>query len=128
MQRSEEGSTIVESVVAIVFLMTLVLGAIQVILTLYSMNVVRAAAHEGLRSAIERGASGRAAEVAARNALARAAGRLLGEVEVELSSSVTELGPIAKVRVQGNLRALGPVPLVVPLTATAHGVIARDPR
>lgn len=45
-----------DAVAAIVLLMILVLGIIQVALTLYGRNVVDASAHEGLRAIVERGA------------------------------------------------------------------------
>ena len=127
-RRSEEGSTVPESVFAILFLMTLVLGTVQIVLTLYARNVVRTAAHEGVRSAVERDASGMAAEIAARNAVERAAGGLLGEVEVDVTGSSADPSGLITVRIQGKLRALGPLPFDMPMTATAHGVAARDPR
>lgn len=117
-----------ESVFAMAFLVTLLLGTVQVVLVVYSRNIVQAAAHEGVRSVIERGAPDRAATAAARSAVARSAGGLLTELDVEIGSSAIEDDRLMTVRVRGRLRPIGPLPLRLPVTAVAHGVASSDPR
>lgn len=128
LNRSQDGSTIVESVIAIVFLLTLLLGTIQVVFTLYSRNVVRAAAQEGARAAIDRRAADGSATVAARNAVARAAGGLLEQVEVSLERGPAPGGEVVSVTLVGRLRPVGPVPVHLPVRAVAHSVAVADPR
>jgi Flp pilus assembly protein TadG len=128
LNRSQDGSTVVESVLAIVFLLTLLLGTIQVVFTLYSRNVVRAAAQEGARAAIERGAADGSASAAARTAVARTAGGLLEQVGVTVERSAVRGGAVISVTVVGRLRPIGPVPVSVPIRAVAHAAAAEDPR
>ncbi len=125
--RAEEGSALAESVFAIFFLLALMLGAIQIVFTLYSRNVVRAAAHEGVRSAIERGATGAVAIAAARKATARAAGGLVDELEVEVQRKSSGQASLVTVQVRGRLTPVGPFPFRMPVTATARGIYSSDP-
>ena len=126
--RSEDGSTVVESVFAILFLITLLLGTVQVVFTLYSRNVVRAAAQEGARSAIERGATGADATDAARSTVTSAAGGLVRSLDVAVSRTRQDDGDLMTVRVQGWLRPLGPLPFSTAVTAVAHARAPADPR
>lgn len=118
----------IESVFAILFLITLLLGTVQVVFTLYSRNVVRAAAQEGVRSAIERGATGADAGGAARTTVARAAGGLVRGLDVAVSRTAYEDGDLMTVRVRGRLRPLGPLPFDTAVTAVARAVAPGDPR
>lgn len=104
---------------AIVMLMVLVVGAIEVAFALYARNVVAAAAHEGARAAAELGRNPRDASALAREAVVRSAGGLVRDLRV--ATSVQDAGTRARVRVRvsGILKAFGPVPLPIPLTATA---------
>lgn len=126
--RSEEGSTVVESVFAILFLITLLLGTVQVVFTLYSRNVIRAAAQEGARSAIERGATDPDANSAARATVARAAGGLVRDLHVAVSRTPSGDGDVMTVRVRGRLRPLGPLPFGAAVTAEANALAPADPR
>ena len=126
--RSEDGSTVVESVFAILFLVTLLLGTVQVVFTLYSRNVVRSAAQEGARSAIERGATGADATDAARSTVARAASGLVRDLHVATSRTPSDDGDLITVRVQGHLRPLGPLPFSSAVTAQASALAPSDPR
>lgn len=118
----------VGSVFAIVFLLTLLLGTVQVVFTLYSRNVIQAAAYEGVRSAIERGASDTAATSAARGAVTRAAGGLLTGLEVFVERSSVRDGTLVRVEVVGRLRPVGPLPMHLPVSAVAHSVAVGEPR
>src|SRR5687768_13461790 len=53
--RSESGSALIESTFALVLLMFLVLGTIEVAFALYGRNVVLNAAHQAARTAVEVG-------------------------------------------------------------------------
>jgi hypothetical protein len=113
------GSAVVETVMATVVLMTLVLGSIEVAFALYARNVVAAAAHEGARAAVELGStSGDAARVA-RAAAQRAAGGLIDDLEVLTSVRRVGADTLVRVRVRGMLEAFGPVPLPIPLSSVA---------
>lgn len=128
LNRSESGAALIESIFAIVFLLTLVLGAIQVTFTLYARNVVQAAAHEGVRSAIDRGSTNTAALTAAREAVIRAAGSLVREIEIDVRRHRIETGALMSVSVVGRLRPIGPLPVHLRVTAVAHGIAPSDPR
>lgn len=110
------------------FLLTLLLGAVQVAFTLYSRNVVRAAAQEGARAAIERGAVAGSATSAARSTVARAAGGLLERVAVGVERGAIRGGELVSVTVVGRLRPIGPLPVYMPVRAVAHAVAVADPR
>jgi hypothetical protein len=115
----EEGSAPVELTLAIVVLMLLSLGVIQVGLTLYARNVVISAAHEGARVAAELDRPVSDSSEAARRIVEHAAGGIVDELEV--ASSMIEAGDrlIARVRVSGRLNVPGPVPVSIPVRATA---------
>jgi Flp pilus assembly protein TadG len=117
--QDERGSAVVESVMAIIVLMFLVLGTIEVAFALYARNVVGAAAHEGARAAAELGRTSGDATSVARAAVVRSAGGLVRDLQV--SSTVARVGTrsVVRVRVSGMLRSFGPVPVPVPLRAEA---------
>jgi Flp pilus assembly protein TadG len=127
LERGERGSALVESVFAIAFLLTLLLGTVQVVFTLYARNVVQAAAHEGVRSAIERGGTGEGPVDAARTTVERAAGGLLTDVDVAASRSALRDGALITLAVSGRLRSLGPLPLRLSVDATARGFAPGEP-
>jgi Flp pilus assembly protein TadG len=110
----------VEMTFAIVLLMLLTLGVIQVALTLYARNVVAASAHEGARMAIERGRTPEEAAVIARDVVARSTGRLVEKLSVDVSTVQRAGVRLITVRVRGMLRNLGPVPMPIPLSSVAH--------
>ena len=111
-----------EMTFAIILLMTLVLGVTQVAFVLYARNIVISSAHEGARAAIERGRTESEAEAIARDVVARAAGALVQDLEVDVATVATSEGRRVMVRVRGLVRELGPIPIPIPLlsTATAH--------
>jgi Flp pilus assembly protein TadG len=116
----ETGSAALESVFAIVFLVFLVLGVIQVSFVLYARNVVAASAHEGARAAVELGRNVGESEAIVLRTVERAAGGLLRGLRVQ--TAVTESGLTAQisVRVSGSVKPFGPVPIAVPVSTTAH--------
>lgn len=128
MDRAENGSTLVESVFGLLFLMTLMLGAVQVVFTIYSRNVVQASAHEGARVAIERGATDRATASAVHATVAQAAAGLLSGLDVSVERTQVVGGELVTVTVAGLLRSAGPVPVKIPVTAIAHAVDIDEPR
>jgi Flp pilus assembly protein TadG len=116
---NEEGSAPVEVMFAIVFLIMLSLGVIQVGLTLYARNVVLSAAHEGARAAVELDRRTSDASEAARRLVERAAGGIVDDLRV--STSTIEVGDrlLARVMVSGRLDVLGPVPVSIPVRTAA---------
>lgn len=116
----ESGSAVVESIFAIVFLMFLVLGVIEVAFALYARNVVAASAHEGARAAIELGRDESDALAIARDTVRRAAGGLVDDLQVDADARRVGDLLLVTVKVGGTLRAFGPVPIPVPLSAVAR--------
>lgn len=116
---AQRGSAVVETVVAIVLLMILVLGAIEVAFALYARNVVAAAAHEGARAGIELGRDPGDASAIARAMVVRAAGGLVRDLRVDTSVTRHGTTSLVAVRVRGILRSFGPVPLPIPMSSTA---------
>jgi hypothetical protein len=116
---TERGSALVETVLSIFFMMLLVLGTIEVSLTLYGRNVVAAAAHEGARAALELGRDTDSAAAVARSTVRRSSGALVRDLKVEVLPETVGSTSYVRVRVAGWLRVAGPVPVPVPVTATA---------
>lgn len=116
---AQRGSAVVETVVAIVLLMILVLGAIEVAFALYARNVVAAAAHEGARAGIELGRDPADASAIAHATVVRAAGGLVRDLRVDTSVTRHGTTSLVAVRVRGILRSFGPVPLPIPMSSTA---------
>ncbi len=122
MTRGERGSAPLESVFAIVMLVVMTLGALQVAFVLYARNVLMSAAHEGARAAVERGATADDVVPVVASVVERSAGGLVSDLSVDASTgSVGRL----MVRVRGTVDAIGPVPLSLPLTATATATTER---
>jgi Flp pilus assembly protein TadG len=115
----EEGSAPVELTFAIVVLMLLSLGVIQVGLTLYARNVVLSAAHEGARAAVELDRGTSDASEAARRLVERAAGGVVDDLQV--STSTIEAGNrlVTRGMVSGLLDVPGPIPVSIPVRTTA---------
>lgn len=108
---------------AIVLLMTLALGVVQVALTLYAGNVLTASAHEGARAALERGRSSEDAAEVARDVVKRATGRLIDDLKVDVATSQVGTRRFVSVRVKGIVNELGPVPLPIPMSSVATAQI-----
>lgn len=112
----EGGSAVVESVFAIVILLFLALGTIQVALTLYARNVVQAAVHDGSRAVVEIGNQDADADVIVREVIGRSAGGLVNELQIETSIERTADRLFVRVRASGSLTARGPIPVDLPIT------------
>ncbi len=118
----ERGAAPAEMTFAIVLLMTLALGVMQVAFALYARNVIAASAHEGARAALERGRTRAEAASIARAVVSRATGRLIEDLAVDVAAVGTAQRRTVIVRVKGIVTDFGPVPLPIVLssTATAH--------
>lgn len=117
----ERGSAPVETIGALVVLLVLTLGAVQVAFALYARNVVMSAAHEGARAVVERGAVVGDAEEVAAAVVARSAGGLVDDLAVDVATTATTI----RVSVRAKTAAFGPVPVRVPLTASATSFVER---
>lgn len=126
--RSEKGGAPIEATFAIVLLMLLALGVIQVGLVLYARNVVAASAHEGARAAIERGTSRSDAAAIAQDVVRRASGSLVDDLDVQVGADERGDELIVVVRVSGVVTDLGPIPFPVPLSSTATAATDRTSR
>ena len=116
------GSAPLESIFAIVFLMTLALGIAQLALTLYGRNVVIASAHEGARAATELGRDVEEAESIALRTTTSAAGSLVEDLEVIVSTRSHSDGLLVTVQLKGELASIGPVPLPLPVDISATSI------
>ena len=117
--KDERGAAPVEVTFAIVLLMILSLGIVQVAFALYARNVVASSAHEGARAALERGRDPSESEAIVRDVVARATGRLVEELSVDVSTRWVGDHRIVTVRVHGVVTDFGPIPFPVPLSSTA---------
>ena len=121
LKRAEErGSAPLEAVFAIVFLLLLVLGTLQVALALYARNVVASAAHDGARAAVELGRDPSSAESVAREVVIRSAGRLVDDLDIAAEIERTDDSEVVRVVVRGRLTPFGPIPVSVPFVTTAR--------
>lgn len=122
MTAGERGSATVETIGAIVMLLVLTLGALQVAFVLYARNVLASAAHEGVRAAVERGAVAGDVEPLVAAVVEQAAGGLVSDLDVV--TAATDLGDreVLRVGVRGTVSAFGPLPFTVPVTAAATSV------
>ena len=116
------GSAAVESIFAIVFILFLVLGVIEVAFALYGRNVLLSSAHEGARAAVEYGRSSTEAAAIAESTIERAAGSLVDELTVSVAVAEVAQVPTVRVRVQGIVEAFGPVPFRMPVDTTVSAV------
>lgn len=117
--RGEAGSAVVESVFGILFLMLLVMGAIQVTFALYGRNVLLAAAHDGARAAIELGRDPASADALATDTITSSAGGMVRDLDVHTSFRRVGDQVIVRVSVRSSLEPMGPVPILIPVTATS---------
>jgi hypothetical protein len=113
------GSAPLESIFAVLFLLLLSLGVIQVTLALYGRNVVISSAHEGARAAIEFNGDPGQAALAATQTVRRATGRLVDHLTVAVSMERRGEDTVVRVELHGVLRTMGPVSVPLPVTARA---------
>ena len=120
--RSQRGSAPIESTFAIVFLLLLALGIVQLALALYGRNVVIASAHEGARAAVERGRSPEEVIAIAERTVRSATGGLVDDLRIEVVTTDGGGDALVRVRLVGKLSVLGPLSLPIPVEATATSV------
>jgi hypothetical protein len=115
----ERGAAPVEAVFAIVFVMMMALGVIQVAFTLYARNVVDSSAHEGARAGIESGRSLDEAEAMAAEVVRNGAGGLVDDLQVTSDIWISGDDEVLRIRVTGRLRSFGIVPFEASFDRTA---------
>ena len=116
----DRGSAPVDSIFAIGLLLLLAIGVMEVAFALYGRNVVLSSAHEGARAAVELGRTPSDAIVVARRVVARSAGALVDELDVDVRIATEEdRSVLVVVDVSGVVRAWGPVPMPVPVSVRA---------
>jgi Flp pilus assembly protein TadG len=125
---TDRGSAPVESIFAIVFILFLALGVIEVAFALYGRNVVMSSAHEGARAAVEYGRDPQQAAAIAEDTVRRAAGSLVDDLRVGVSTSDGGEVTTVQVRVQGVVDAFGPVPFPMPVDTTVSATREGLPR
>ena len=115
----QSGAAAVESIFAMVLVVVLLLGVVEVAFVLYARNVVAASAHEGVRSVIERGAEAGDAERIARRTVRDSAGGLVGDLNVGVEFLPGAGTEQVTVVVSGRVKPFGPVPLPITVRSTA---------
>lgn len=117
----ERGAAVIQLPVAMLLLMVLTIGLVQVSFTLYSRNVLAASAHEGARAAAENGRSLDDARVIATEVVRRATGKMTERLQVSVASStVLGGGENVHVLVRAALRPWGVIPMSIPITVEAR--------
>jgi Flp pilus assembly protein TadG len=123
----QRGSAVLESIFALLLLLVLVLGAIQVAFVLYARNVVASSAHEGARAAVELGRDAADARTVAATVVESSARGLVEQLQVDVSlQSEGELS-IVRVYVTGRLKSFGVVPVAIPVRSIATSVRREAP-
>lgn len=117
--RRERGSVPIESTFAIILVLALVLGAVEVAFALYGRNVVLASAHEAARAGVEVGRTPEEAGAIAEDSARRSAGGLMDDLDVDVAFVDTPGRDVVRVRVRGKLKPLGPVPLPISIDTVA---------
>jgi Flp pilus assembly protein TadG len=120
----ERGSAVVQSIFAIAFLMILVMGVLQIAVSVYAKNAITSAAHEGARRALELGASTDEARALVAETIKGSTGALVKDLTVATEVGTLEERTIVQVRVTGTVRPLGPVP--VPMRIDARASTSRE--
>lgn len=116
----ERGSVTVESVAAMVLLLFLVLGTIEIAFFLYARNVVKASAHEGARAALEIGRTQEEAAMLAERTVRRAVGGIVRDIEVMTNARSLDGSSFVRVSVDAKIEGFGPIPWPAHVRAVAH--------
>lgn len=119
LNQRQRGSVPIESTFAIILILTLVLGAIEVAFALYGRNVVLASAHEAARAGVEVGRTPEEAAAIAEDSVRRSANGLMDSLDVDVAFAETAAREVVHVRVRGELRPFGPVPLPISIDTVA---------
>ncbi len=126
--RSQRGSVPLDFVFAVVLLMTLALGAIDVALLLFARNVVKASAYEAARSAIEREGDDALAQAAARETVTSSVGGLVDDVMIELDRVAAGAHRLVAVEVRCRVSLVAPIPISIPVSGRARAIAEAEPR
>ena len=121
---NDQGSAPIESLFALVLLLFLVLGTIEIAFALYGRNVLASSAHEAARAAVELGRDPDEAAAIATNTVVRSAGGLTRELNVRVQTDQS----VVRVTVTGVVDAFGPVPFPFPVKAVATAHAGERPR
>ncbi len=119
-QVRDRGSVTVESVAAMVFLLFLVLGTIEIAFFLYARNVVKASAHEGARAALEIGRTPEEASMLAERTIRRAVGGIVRDIDVRTDSRSFNGSSFVTVSVEARVDGFGPIPWPARVGTVAH--------
>ena len=125
---SDRGSLALESIFAIVLLMVIALGTMQVAFLLFARNSIQASAHEAARVAIERGADISEARFIAHRVVDASVGGMVNDLRVDVSRDHSGLQQRVTVVVHASVTPSGPVPFEMPVRATARLSTVAEPR
>jgi hypothetical protein len=123
----EVGSAAVETTFALLICLVLVLGTIEVALSLYARNVVLSAAHEAARAAVEVGSDANAASIAAEQTVQRAAGGLIRGLDIRVSIREMAESRAALIRLSATVVPPGPLPFPFRIDAVGRAAQGAPP-
>ncbi len=109
---------------AIVLLMLMTIGAIEVAFVLYGRNILAASAHEGARAAIELGRAPSDAVAVATRTVEGSVGGLMRDLDVAVAVSGAPGRRAVRVRVSASLTAFGPIPIPFRFSSSATAATA----
>jgi TadE-like protein len=113
------GSAPLESIFAMLVVLVLALGLMQVAFILYGRNVVISSAHEGARAAVELGRDSADAVGVAIRTVEDSAGGLVDDMSVDVMIHGTGENAVLTVHVTADLKSFGPLPVSVPVDTSA---------
>jgi hypothetical protein len=119
LRRTQTGSAPIEFVFGALFVCVLLLGIFEISFALYGRNVIASSAHEAARTAIELGGTSGNARWIARETVERAAGGLISDYEVNVTTRRIADRVLVEVHVSGAMDLPGPVPMLIPVDVDA---------
>lgn len=123
MLSGHRGAAPLDAIVGTLILMLIALAAIQVALVVYAQNAVRASAYEAARAAAEVGGSGERAQLVAARTLSQTAGKLVDRIRISVDRRSALEGPVVRVEITARQRSIGPIPISLPIRASATALL-----
>lgn len=127
MREGESGSLPLESIPVLLLVLLAGLATAQLAVTLYGANVLRASAHEAARALIEHRSVPAEARRTALDLVRHGAGGVVDDLDVDISRRDGAVAVVVRVRVTGELEAVGPIPISLPVSAAATVTKERVP-
>lgn len=118
MSWGERGSLPLESIPVLLLVLVAGLATAQLAVALYGTNILRASAHEAARALIEHRSVPTEARRIALDLVRHSAGGVVNDLDIDISRRSGGVAVVVRVRVTGEIEAVGPIPLPVSAAAT----------